>query len=441
MSHTWQFRRIVFTSIGFIVTGLFLGNTLMIYLGVIPLAYSLLTLADSMPKGVELQPVETSLSAKTDGELPLTRIIRLKTGTGVVSLGEELPSFFKLVEGNNIRLLWKNPGEKEVILNYRVVCSKRGLYRLDSLHAESRHPSLLRPSMITSLKLGQDLIVTPRTQSLRRIRQKKAFTRIPMPADASARIGSITTDFKELREYRYGDSYKSINWKATARKGSFSTGVIPTVNEYEREGRKLVYLFLDSSRSLEVGTTVHNSFEYALEAILGISEYYLSRNCMVGLALFNSTPEARDDSWVNLFPDSGKKQVQRIHRLLLDLEAGRTGLSLRESARKTRRHILGSRPLYIIVTRLHEGNFDSLTEGIGRLSVSAERTSPRVLLVNVSGYRLGEHGQVSQLASKVMEYHEGGLVRRLRASGIQAVNWYPEDHGIAHTLLTQGVKR
>ena len=86
----------------------------------------------------------------------------------------------------------------------------------------------------------------------------------PFPVIDVAKIGVATTDFREIRNYVYGDPVKNINWKATAR--CTSPQAWPLTNEYEVEGKKTVWIFQDASRFLEVGTDIENAFEYCLEA-------------------------------------------------------------------------------------------------------------------------------------------------------------------------------
>ena len=80
-----------------------------------------------------------------------------------------------------------------------------------------------------------------------------------------------------------------MNWKATAkREGTMNS--IPFVNDFEKEGRKTVWLFLDAREWMRTGSTVENAFEYAIQATLGVSSY-LSRNCGVGVSFYNCRDE------------------------------------------------------------------------------------------------------------------------------------------------------
>ena len=148
------------------------------------------------------------------------------------------------------------------------------------------------------------LVVRPRTLDIRRIRNLKSITNLPMPLGAMHRTGISTTDFQEIRKYTFGDTFKSINWKATA-KMAHRPGWVPQVNEYEKEGKKTVWLFIDGSKAMgQLGTTISNPFEFALLAANDLTNYYLERNCLVGLYLFS-----RNSRFIFLYINKGCKHM------------------------------------------------------------------------------------------------------------------------------------
>ena len=463
--------RLSLSSFGFILTGMATGNMILIYLGLIPLFFVVISLFIESPSGLSAPPIDESISVEVDEELEVSRSVNVRGGWGLVTLGEELPSSFELLRGNNFHVFWKEPRPTEIALRYRVKCTRRGTYQLNKLNWEARHPMYMTPTLSGVFPTGQELIVKPKGLRIKRIRQQKIFTKIPMPAESRIMIGVPTTDFKELRDYNWGDSYKQINWKATARN---YRGVqhIPTVNEYEKEGRRLVFIFLDTSTSLSLGTDLRNSFEYAVQAVLGLSEFYISRQCKLGLALYNSESGVRDDDKVRhlsgrfrepdqgdsmvkpvhtgigkgvlLFPETGKIQQYRVHRMLLDTEMASTYYSLDEAVGYVRGHLRGTNPLFVIVTRVHDQNFDSLVSGVRELTKYTRKTrrqSPNIMVVNVSGYSLTVKNRGDKTAAQLLEYQENAYLNRLRGLGLMAVNWHPTRQSITEVLLTQVGRR
>ena len=465
--------RLSLSSFGFILTGMATGNMILIYLGLIPLFFVVISLFIESPSVLSTPPIDESISVEVDEELEVSRSVTVRGGWGLVTLGEELPPSFELLRGNNFQVFWKEPRPTEIELKYRVKCTRRGTYQLNKLNWEARHPMYMTPTLSAVFPLGQELIVKPKGLRIKRIRQQKIFTKIPMPAESRIKIGVPTTDFKELRDYNWGDSYKQINWKATARN---YRGVqhIPIVNEYEKEGRRVVFIFLDTSTSLRLGTDLRNSFEYAVQAVLGLSEFYISRQCKLGLALYNSESGVRDGDKVRhlsgrfrepdqgdsvkveklehtgigkgvlLFPETGKIQQFRVHRMLLDTEMASTYYSLDETIGYVRGHLHGTNPLFVIVTRVHDQNFDSLVSGVRELTKytrKARRQSPNIMVVNVSGYSLTIKNRGDKTAAQLLEYQENAYLNKLRCLGLMAVNWHPTRQSITEVLLAQVGRR
>jgi uncharacterized protein (DUF58 family) len=445
--------RLTLSAFGFMLAGMVTGNIYMIQLGLVPLLFVILGFILRQPTILSVEPPSPSLSVDLGDDLIITRKVTVEDGVGLITVGEELPSSFELLKGNNIQAFWKKPGRVEFDLKYQVRCTRRGTYKFTHLFWEARHPLGMVPTRLGSVELNQELIVKPRTLRVKRIRQQKVFTKIPMPAESRIQMGVPNTDFKELRDYSFGDSYKQINWKATARKQRSS---LPTVNEYEKEGRQVVYVFLDTSKHMGIGTTLSNSFEFAVQATLGLTEFYLARQCMVGVSLFSSESsslgygEIGDVSqglvkdggrslYQTVFPEGGKVQQHRIQRMLLEAELQSSRRRLREALVYVRGHVLGTNPLFVVVTRVREENMAQLSEGAKELSkyIKNRRQRPNILVVNVSGYDLASNGDGESLAVQLMEFKESNMVARLRALGITAVNWHPYEQSITEVLLSQ----
>jgi uncharacterized protein (DUF58 family) len=443
--------KLVASALGFILMGMFTGNTILLCLGLISLIFIYTALELQSPTNLQHTPPPESIIAYVDDELEITHQVIVEKGTGLVTLGQDLPQHFGLIEGNNIQAYWVQKPNQVLELSYKIKCTRRGVYHLNKLNWETRHPLQLKPTQKGAFPEQIELIVKPRSLTAKRIRQQKVFTRIPMPAESKVRIGVPTTDFKELREYNTGDSYKQINWKASARK-LMAPSSKPTVNEYEREGRKVVFIFLDTSRALGLGTSLKNSFEYAVQAALGLSEFYITRQCMVGLSLFNSG-NVESNTWLKtrheklqqlqLFPEGGKVQQYKIHRLLLDTEIGATNNSIIEAADTMKGYIRGTNPLFIVVTRLHDDNQQNIINGLLELRKYSRKSQnmKNIMIINVSGYNLSIRKRGDKTASEILRHYENAQLNTLRRLGVTAVNWDPSDQTITEVLLKQVKKR
>jgi len=155
--------------------------------------------------------------------------------------------------------------------------------------------------------------------------------------------------------------YRHVNWKATARSMLPHKVPQPKVNEFEREGKKVVWIFLDRSASMALGPITKSALEYAIEAATGLSCFYLERDCKVGLCMFNGAEKI-------VFPDVGRKQYYRILRELIRAEVEKSRDSsppnLREAVEKCHEHLVGVNPPSIIITSMSPKNYRQIIDGV-----------------------------------------------------------------------------
>lgn len=298
-------------SAGLFLPGLYLGNMVLVCMGLVPLFFVLAGLAVPQPGGIEVRRVAGKESALVGEVVENSVDIEVRGGLGTVVIADELPEEFELVSGSNFKVVWKGLGPRRDRLVYSVKCTKRGIYNLAGVRWESRHPLGLRQTESGACE-GRRLVVRPRLFDVRKVRSAAVASKIPFPSAAVTRVGPVTMDFRELRQYSYGDPFKFINWKATAR--AFRRGrPLPVVNDYEREGMKIVWIFLDRSSTMTVGPSVASVFEHAVAAVNGLAYYYLRRGCRVGLCSY-------DGGVAVLYPDAGNRQYYRILRELLRMK-------------------------------------------------------------------------------------------------------------------------
>ena len=265
----------------------------------------------------------------------------------------------------------------------------------------------------------------------------------------------------------------------TARRISSSPSSIQ-VNEYEKEGKKVVWIFLDSATHMALGTTVKSTMEYAVRATLGLADFYLSRECQVGLCIYDydahewegsyqrsqnilnldhiffgveqiepsliteSVPETTHDyrpSIISriLFPDMGKKQQFRITREMLNVDIKYSGESLKEAIHSCRRHIVGTLPLFIVITMIDASKTEALFEGIRELyKYSGKfRRRPSIILFNVQGYNIAAQRTEETIAAELLDFRNRPIYATLRSMGVSVVNWNPDSQSFAQALIAQ----
>lgn len=95
------------------------------------------------------------------------------------------------------------------------------------------------------------------------------------------RIGH-TLEFEHIREYVEGDDYRTINWRATARRGDFM------VNQYQDEKSQQVYSIIDMGRVMKMPFDGMTLLDYAINASLVISNIALRKQDKAGIITFSS---------------------------------------------------------------------------------------------------------------------------------------------------------
>lgn len=107
-------------------------------------------------------------------------------------------------------------------------------------------------------------------------------------------------EFEHIKPYVRGDDYRSINWKATSRRGHLM------VNQYEDEKSQQVYCVIDKSRVMHMPFNGLSLFDYAVNASLVISNIVLGKQDKVGLITFAESPKTM------VRADRSRQQLRKI---------------------------------------------------------------------------------------------------------------------------------
>lgn len=466
---------LVVTSVVYIVLGMFLGNMILITLGLAPIIFLSVAVLIGQPLVTHVERRGKDLKVNVDDKISDSLEITIEGGPGLVTVSDKLPISFALEEGNNFKAVWKGLKPKTIDLSYTALCAKRGYYDLREVTYEVRHPLQVNANTLGILNAKRAVIVQPHPLFVRKIKNHKSVSRIPMPMDARFRFGIPTTDFKEMREYGSGDNYRDINWKASAKRLSRNDNTL-VVNDYEKEGKKVVWIFLDSAAHMALGTTVNNTMEYAIRATLGFTNFYIERDCRVGFCVYNhdasqwegpfksketievgdlgleqmeiptldsgeSEPHVHRDVSRVLFPDVGKRQQFKITREMLYVDIKYSTESLKEAIHSCRKYIIGTQPMFVVITMVEAAHLQGITDGVKELHKYMGRMGgrPNLILFNVQGYNVAAQSEEEKIAAGFLTYHTRPYYEILRKMGCTVVNWDPIEESFAHALQRQKV--
>jgi len=416
------------------LVGIFLANPAILYTSLIPILLYLIGISMPLPK-VEVERTGLAGSAWV-GETKAVRVTgRISNGVGTVVLHDDLPKHFELVEGSNYKVFWKGFREKTFSFSYKVRCTKRGNYYSRGVGWESRHVMGLRMPKSGSSKESSRLIVRPKIFMFRRLRtlQNRAYVMYPM--ESLVKVGPRSTDFREIRDYLPGDPLRFINWKASAKAWA-RMKTNPLVNEYEREGKQSVWIFLDAHPEMGIGTFVENAFEYAIKVAGGIAYHFLTRGFRLGMYVYN-------DLGLTFYPDTGKRQFHRIFEELLKLRPLGVGVhvywkeGLPKAVEKNRKYLTALCPHIVIVTHATPARMKALSYGLKRILRYRGKTSrAKTIVVNVLPYDLvPTTNEMDAFASNILEARSRGVSRHLRGTGALVLDWNPREEDLGTKLM------
>ncbi|HVL49809.1 MAG TPA: DUF58 domain-containing protein [Candidatus Thermoplasmatota archaeon] len=424
---------ILVAALALLAAGLAAGNLLYLAAGLAPLLALFAGLLVDNPHGVTAR-VSLSSATPRAGDLVEVEIrYTASGGRGVLEFHQKLPDFFDLVEGSNLHVAVKEAGRLEGRHVFTMRATRRGMYVLPPLRVESVHgPGIRGP---TAGEIGEPLAleVRPKPSPVRRVRSSQGFAKQLAPENDRATLGIRTSEFREIRAMTYGDPVKSINWKATARRpGVLDGSEAPLVNEYEKEGKKAVWLLLDTADYMEVGNTVVNAFEESVKAAQGIAQFFLDRGYSLGAYVYNGT--GRDF----FYPEVGRKQLLKLQRAFTALSPQPPREGLAGALDRCHRHLVTDRPLIVIVTRAGRADEPEFA-AVKRLRALVGRRRRRlpVLVVSPTVHTLipspKEYGRdVAALLARA----ERPRIQRLRRIGASVVEWDPSRQTIEAVLLS-----
>ena len=89
-------------------------------------------------------------------------------------------------------------------------------------------------------------------------------------------------EFEQIKDYVSGDDIRAINWKATARRGQLM------VNNYVDERSQQIFCIIDKGRLMKMPFNGLSLLDYAINAVLALSNVCLQKQDRVGLISFST---------------------------------------------------------------------------------------------------------------------------------------------------------
>lgn len=160
-----------------------------------------------------------------------------------------------------------------------VLPRQRGRAHLSSLYVWYENSlGLLRRRLV--IAADSEIRVFPDLSAVERYGALHVRNRLVEAGLRRMRLRGNGTQFESLREWTAGDSFRSIDWKATARRGR------TIVAQYEVERAQRLMIVLDAGRLMTARAGQQRKFDYAVTAALSLATIAGLASDAVGLVAF-----------------------------------------------------------------------------------------------------------------------------------------------------------
>ncbi|HMH23956.1 MAG TPA: DUF58 domain-containing protein [Puia sp.] len=335
---------------------------------------------------------------------------------------DELPDQF---QRRDFSLSCTLKGGERQVLSYSLRPTERGEYLFHAINVFIKSPFglIVRRKILDAEKMVK---VLPSYFLLRKFELQAWSDNRAESGNKRVRKLGHSLEFEQIKEYVTGDDIRSLNWKATARKGGQLM-----VNNYTDEKSQQVYCMIDKGRIMKMPFAGMSLLDYAINATLILSRVALIRQDKAGLGTFAEQ--------IGTFLPAGRKAMQMSHILeILYNQQTRFLETDYEKLYALIRTRITQRSLIVLFT-----NFESLSglqrqmpyiRGIAKnhllLVVFFENTGLQEL--RTSAVTDTEHLYVKTIAEK-FAYEKRLIVKELNQHGIATILTAPENLTV-HTV-------
>jgi len=197
---------------------------------------------------------------------------------------------------------------KEAEVTYTVAPLKRGAAKLQAVHL--RFPTVLGLWTRHQIRpLETAVRIYPDIRAVYRYELMASRNRLAEIGVRVMRMPGQGREFERLREYRYGDEIRQIDWKATSRQRQLIT------REFNVERNQNIVLMVDCGRFMRTETDGISYLDRALNSAIMLSYIALGQGDNVSLMAFSN----RIERFIR--PVRGKPGIQTILRSTYDIQA------------------------------------------------------------------------------------------------------------------------
>ena len=332
-----------------------------------------------------------------------------------ISIIDELPIQFQERKWIRKTIIKSNAKEELVYLLKPIT---RGEYIFNDINVYAHAPlQLVKRRYI--FPSHQVVKVYPSYIQMRRYQLLAVSNRLQEAGVKRIRKIGHSMEFEQIKEYVLGDDYRTINWKATARKDGLM------VNNYTDERSQQIYCLINKGRVMKMPFQGMTLLDYAINASLVLSNVALVKQDKAGIITFEKN--------LDTFLAADKKPAQ-MNMILETLYRQKTDFleSDFEKLFSVIRNRVTNRSLLILFT-----NFESL-ESLQREMPALKKIAKYHLLLIVffenTELKSLLEGKASSLEdiyiktiAEKFAYEKRQMVKELHKNGIPSILTTPEN--------------
>jgi uncharacterized protein (DUF58 family) len=342
-------------------------------------------------------------------------------------LEEHIPSSWSLVKKPEYCRL---QAAQEITLSYKVLPQKRGPAEI--LASEFRINSQLGYWQFNWLiENKQEIKIYPNFSVLSDMAGLNGSVNLTQAGLKKINLRGSGMDFRQLREYREGESLKQIDWRATSRFNKLIS------KEFQEEKNQHVIIMLDAGRRMLVQDEHMSYFDHALNSLILLAHTALKNGDKLSFQSFGS-----DTRWLGNM--KGIQSVSKIMHHFYDLYPHKIASDYLQAAE----NLLSKQPkrsLILLVSCLRDEDFSDLFAAVKllqRVHLVAIITITEPIYQQINDHEIKDFEQALLYSSaQLLRRSINNNIQRLKKSGVICINC-PAGQLNANIINTYlGVKR
>ncbi len=335
-----------------------------------------------------------------------------KNDIPILEVRDTVPLDFELVGSSSSFLVSLKAGESTDI-QYTLRSKTFGLPKLGPINLRSLDAHGFFESVSVIQTYSTVVVLAHTSEKLEHLKIRPRRTK-SWPGEIVARRIGMGMDYFSIRQFLPGDSFKSVNWRASARSVNENQFL---VNQYMAELGADTMVIVDGRAIADVGTKPESAVSYSIHATIAITDRLLKDRNRVGLITLGEVGE-------RIPPGYGKRQHGRMVLSMLRIKAGETWTI--ENLPRYLQFFYPNLALVFFVSSLTDESSFGAAADIARMGYDLIVVSPNPLDFGLRNDK-GKKSRIWKVAKDLAEINRRMSIEQLRKIDVKVVDWRVSD--------------